>query len=207
MKVIAFNGSPRKGGNCELSLIHMGEILAKENIDFEIIQVGNKSIRGCIACYHCLQTANGKCVQNDEVNTWIDKMTEADGIILASPVYYGGIAGTMKCFLDRAFLAAGNKLHHKVGASIVTARRSGALDTFQQLNAYLNSMEMILPSSDYWNNIHGLDIGEIEQDIEGVEVVEKLARNMAWIMKVIDYSKGYIELPQTGARTMTNFIR
>lgn len=207
MKVIAFNGSPRKGGNCELSLIHMGEIFAKENIDFEIIQVGNQSIRGCIACYHCLQTASGKCIQNDEVNTWIDKMIEADGIILASPVYYGGIAGTMKCFLDRAFLAAGNKLHHKVGASIVTARRSGALDTFQQLNAYLNSMEMILPSSDYWNNIHGLDIGEIKQDVEGLEVVEKLARNMAWIMKVIDYSKGHIEIPKTGARTMTNFIR
>ena len=206
MKVIAFNGSPRTGGNCELSLVHMGEVFAKENMDFEIIQVGNKSIRGCIACYHCLQTASGKCVQNDEVNTWIEKMTEADGIILASPVYYGGIAGTMKCFLDRAFLAAGNKLHHKVGASIVTARRSGALDTFQQLNAYLNSMEMILPSSDYWNNIHGLDIGEISEDIEGIEVIEKLARNMAWIMKVIDYSKGHIQPPKTGARTMTNFI-
>lgn len=134
-------------------------------------------------------------------------MVEADGIILASPVYYGGISGTMKCFLDRAFLAAGHKLHHKVGASIVTARRSGALETFQQLNAYLNTMEMIMPIADYWNNLHGLDIGEINQDIEGIEVIQKLARNMAWIMKVIEASKGKIDPPETKPRTMTNFIR
>ena len=100
-------------------------------------------------------------------------MVEADGIILASPVYYGGISGTMKMlFQIELFLAAGHKLHHKVGASIVTARRSGALETFQQLNAYLNTMEMIMPTADYWNNLHGLDVGEINQDIEGIEVVQ-----------------------------------
>lgn len=207
MKVVAFNGSPRKHGNCEIALNYIGEELNKEHIDFEIVQVGNQPIRGCLACYHCLQTGSGKCVQKDKVNEWIDKMANADGILLASPVYYGGIAGTMKCFLDRAFLAAGSKLHHKVGASIVTARRSGALETFQQLNAYLNTMETIMPTADYWNNIHGLDIGEVNEDIEGIEVMQKLGRNMAWIMKVIEASKGKIDPPISKPRTMTNFIR
>lgn len=207
MKVVAFNGSPRKSGNCELALNFIGEELRREAIDFEIVQVGNQSVHGCIACYNCLQTGSGYCVQKDKVNEWIDKMVEADGILLASPVYYGGIAGTMKCFLDRAFLVAGNKLHHKVGAAIVTARRSGALETFQQLNAYLNTMEMIIPTADYWNNIHGLDIGEVKEDIEGIEVMQKLGRNMAWILKVIEASKGKIDPPTTKQRTMTNFIR
>ena len=207
MKVVAFNGSPRKGGNCEIALKFIGEELTKENIDFEIIQVGNQEVKGCKACYHCLKTASGHCIQQDKANEWIDKMVEADGIILASPVYYGGISGTMKCFLDRAFLAAGHKLHHKVGTSIVTARRSGALETFQQLNAYLNTMEMIMPTADYWNNIHGLDIGEVNEDIEGIEVMQKLGCNMAWIMKVIEASKGKIDPPETKQRTMTNFVR
>lgn len=207
MKVVAFNGSPRKGGNCEIALNYIGEELKKEDVEFEIVQVGNQMVRGCLACYKCLETGSGHCIQKDSVNEWIDKMVQSDGILLASPVYYGGIAGTMKCFLDRAFLAAGNKLHHKVGASIVTARRSGALETFQQLNAYLNTMEMIMPTADYWNNLHGLDVGEINQDIEGIEVVQKLARNMAWIMKVIEASKGEIDPPETKPRTMTNFIR
>ena len=207
MKVTAFNGSPRKGGNCEIALNYIGEELKKEGIEFEIVQVGNQMVRGCLACYKCLETGSGHCIQKDEVNEWIDKMVQSDGILLASPVYYGGIAGTMKCFVDRAFLAAGNKLHHKVGAAIVTARRSGALETFQQLNAYLNTMEMIIPTADYWNNIHGLNIGEVKEDIEGIEVMQKLGRNMAWIMKVIEASKGKIDPPQTGQRTMTNFVR
>lgn len=207
MKVVAFNGSPRKGGNCELALNYIGEELKKEGIEFEIVQVGNQMVRGCLACYKCLEIGSGHCIQKDKVNEWIDKMVQSDGILLASPVYYGGIAGTMKCFLDRAFLAAGNKLHHKVGAAIVTARRSGALETFQQLNAYLNTMEMIMPTADYWNNIHGLNIGEVKEDIEGIEVMQKLGRNMAWIMKVIEASKGKIDPPQTGQRTMTNFVR
>lgn len=207
MKVTAFNGSPRKGGNCEIALNYIGEELKKEGIEFEIVQVGNQMVRGCLACYKCLEAGSGHCIQKDKVNEWIDKMVQSDGILLASPVYYGGIAGTMKCFLDRAFLAAGNKLHHKVGAAIVTARRSGALETFQQLNAYLNTMEMITPTADYWNNIHGLNIGEVKEDIEGIEVMQKLGRNMAWIMKVIEASKGKIDPPQTGQRTMTNFVR
>lgn len=207
MKVVAINGSPRKGGNTEQCLNIIGDELKKDGIELEIVQIGQESIHGCIACYHCLSTGSGYCVQKDKANEWIDKMVEADGIILASPVYYGGIAGTMKCFLDRAFLCSGNKLHHKVGAAITTLRRSGGLETFQQLNAYLNTMEMIMPSSDYWAAVHGLEINEVQKDTEGLEVMAKLGRNMAWIMKVINAAKGTIDPPVTKPRTMTNFIR
>lgn len=206
MKVVAFNGSPRKGGNTEQCLKMIEKELGAQGIEMEIIQVGNQ-VKGCMACYHCLSTGSGHCVQKDAVNEWIDKMVEADGIILASPVYYGGISGGMKCFLDRAFLSAGNQLHHKVGAALVTLRRSGGLETYQQLNAYMNTMEMVIATSDYWQAIHGLDKGEIMQDIEGVEVIQKLGRNMAWLMRVIDAAKGKIDPPQTGQRTMTNFVR
>jgi multimeric flavodoxin WrbA len=207
MKVVAINGSPRSEGNTELCLKVIEKELEKENIALEIIQVGNKQISGCTACYHCLSTGSGHCIIDDEVNQWIDKMTESDGIILASPVYYGGIAGTMKCFLDRVFLAAGPSFHHKVGAALTTLRRSGGLETFQQLNAYMNTMEMVMASSDYWSAVHGLDKGEVQEDTEGIEVVAKLGRNIAWLVKVIEDTKGRIDPPVTAPRTMTNFIR
>ena len=206
MKVVALNGSPRKGGNTETCLKLIEEELNKQGIEMEIIQVGNKP-KPCMACYNCLDTGSGHCIIDDEVNTWIDKMVEADGIILASPVYYGGIAGGMKCFLDRAFLSAGNKLHHKVGAAVVSLRRSGGLETYQQLNAYMNTMEMVIATSDYWQAAHGLNPGEVMQDTEGVEVMQKLGRNMAWLLKLIEYGKGTVDAPATGQRTMTNFIR
>lgn len=206
MKVVAFNGSPRKGGNTEQCLRIVEKELNAQGIEMEIISVGNKA-KGCMACYHCLDTGSGHCVQNDPVNEWIDKMVEADGVILASPVYYGGIAGGMKCFLDRAFLAAGNKLHHKVGAALVTLRRSGGLETYQQLNAYLNTMEMVIATSDYWQAAHGLNPGEVQQDTEGVEVMAKLGRNIAWLVRLIENGKGTVDAPETHPRTMTNFIR
>lgn len=206
MRVVAFNGSPRKDGNTEICLNVIGEELKKNGIELEIVNVGNR-VKGCMACYHCLDTGSGHCVQKDEVNEWIDKMTAANGIILASPVYYGGIAGGMKCFLDRAFLSAGSKLHHKVGAAIVTLRRSGGLETYQQLNAYLNTMEMVIATSDYWQAVHGLNKGEVTDDTEGMEVMAKLGRNMAWLLKLIEYGRGHVDPPETSPRTMTNFIR
>lgn len=206
MKVVAFNGSPRKEGNTEQCLRIVEKELNAGGIELEIIQVGAKA-KPCTACSKCLETGSGHCVQKDEVNDWIDKMVEADGIILASPVYYGGIAGGMKCFLDRAFLAAGNRLHHKVGAALVTLRRSGGLETYQQLNAYLNTMEMVIATSDYWQAAHGLDAGEVLRDTEGVEVMAKLGRNVAWLVNLIHDAKGRIDPPATGQRTMTNFIR
>ena len=206
MKVVALNGSPRKGGNTEVCLKLVEAELNKQGIEMEIIQVGNKP-KPCMACYNCLETGSGHCIIDDEVNTWIDKMVEADGIILASPVYYGGIAGGMKCFLDRAFLSAGSKLHHKVGAAVVTLRRSGGLETYQQLNAYMNTMEMVIATSDYWQAAHGLNPGEVMEDTEGVEVMQKLGRNMAWLLKLIEYGRGTVDAPVTGQRTMTNFVR
>lgn len=206
MKVVAFNGSPRRGGNTEQCLHAVEKELNAQGIEMEIISVGAKA-KPCTACYDCLDTGSGHCIQFDPVNEWIDKMVEADGIILASPVYYGGIAGGMKCFLDRAFLAAGNQLHHKVGAALVTLRRSGGLETYQQLNAYLNTMEMVIATSDYWQAAHGLNPGEVQQDTEGMEVMAKLGRNMAWLLRVIDHAKGEIDPPETKPRTMTNFVR
>lgn len=206
MKVVAFNGSPRKGGNTEQCLKIVEKELLAGGIELEIIQVGAKA-KPCTACNQCLETGSGHCVQKDEVNGWIDKMVEADGIILASPVYYGGIAGGMKCFLDRAFFAAGGSLHHKVGAALVTLRRSGGLETYQQLNAYLNTMEMVIATSDYWQAAHGLDAGEVLLDAEGVEVIARLGRNIAWLVTLIHDAKGRIDPPESKQRTMTNFIR
>lgn len=207
MKILAINGSPRKGGNTAQCLEVVGKAITEAGIDFEVVQPGVK-IHPCVACYGC--NPNGKlgCVQADDAaNEIMQKMVEADGIILASPVYYGGISGNMKCFLDRAFLCAGDQLHHKVGAAICTLRRSGGLETYQQLCAYLNSMEMYIATADYWNAVHGANIGECQQDTEGMEVMAKLGRNIAWITRVIDAAKPQIAPPETHKRTFTNFIR
>lgn len=208
MKVVAINGSPRKGGNCAQSLEVLGKVLAEEGIEFEVLQPGAK-VHPCLACYHCLDNGTLRCVQNDDgVNAIIEKCIEADGIVLASPVYHGGIAGNMKCVLDRLMLAAGcgeNKLHHKVGAALCTLRRSGGMETYQQLLGTMNAMEMILVTSDYWNAVHGADPGEVQEDQEGLDVIEHLGRNIAWLLKAID--KSGLPAPAAHKRTMTNFIR
>lgn len=208
MKVVAINGSPRKGGNCAECLDVLAGVFEKEGIAFEVLQPG-AGVKPCLACYQCLEKGNLRCIQNDDgVNEIIEKCIEADAIILASPVYHGGIAGNMKCVLDRLMLAAGcgqNQLHHKIGAAFVTLRRSGGMETYQQLLGTMNAMEMILVTSDYWNVVHGADPGEVKQDTEGMEVIAKLGRNIAWMLKVID--KAGIAPPETHPRTMTNFIR
>ncbi|WP_373164825.1 flavodoxin family protein [Agathobaculum sp. Marseille-P7918] len=208
MKVVAINGSPRKGGNCAQMLEVLGGVLAKEGIEFEVCQPGAK-VHPCMACYHCLNNNTLRCVQADDgVNEIIEKCIAADAIVLASPVYHGGIAGSMKCVMDRIMLAAccgENQFHHKVGAALCTLRRSGGMETYQQLLGLMDAMEMVLVTSDYWNAVHGADIGECKQDIEGVEVIEKLGRNIAWMLKVID--KAGIAPPETHSRTMFNYIR
>ena len=208
MKVVAINGSPRKGGNCAQMLEVLGGVLAQEGIEFEVCQPSAK-VHPCMACYHCLDHNTLRCVQADDgVNEIIEKCIEADAIVLASPVYHGGIAGSMKCVMDRIMLAAccgENQFHHKVGAALCTLRRSGGMETYQQLLGLMDAMEMVLVTSDYWNAVHGADIGECKQDIEGVEVIEKLGRNIAWMLKVID--KAGIAPPETHHRTMFNYIR
>lgn len=210
MKVIAFNGSPRKEGNTYHSLMAVGAELERENIDFEIIHVGNKAIRGCLACGMCAKNQNERCVMNDEVNEWIQAMKNADGILIGSPVHYSGIAGTMKSFLDRAFYVAtanNGMLRHKVGASVVAVRRSGGIAAFDGLNHYITYAEMIMPGSNYWNVAHGTAPGEVSQDWEGQQIMRVLGKNMAWLLKVLAAGKSQVEAIPAEAKTFTNFIR
>jgi multimeric flavodoxin WrbA len=209
MNVIAINGSPHKDGNCYHALAKVGERLGKEGIGFEIVQIGDKAMHGCIGCGSCGKT--GKCVFGDDpVNETVDRMAEADGIVLASPVYYSGVAGAMKCFLDRAFYVSGAKggvFRHKVGAALVAVRRSGGSSTLDCLNHYLSYSEMVLATSSYWNIVHGMQKGEMEKDAEGVQIVETLALNLAWVLKMREATKGSIPEPGKAQKVMTNFIR
>ncbi|MDR2065084.1 MAG: flavodoxin family protein [Prevotellaceae bacterium] len=209
MKVVAIQGSPRKNGNTFFALTLIKNIIVEEGIDFEIIDIGGRHIRGCTACGKCYENRNGKCViTNDAVNSAVVKMKDADGIIIASPVYYSGIAGTMKCFLDRAFYVAevnGGWFRHKVGASVVAVRRTGGSMTFNSLNHYLNIAEMLIPASNYWNVIHGLEPGDASKDEEGIQIMQMLAKNMAWMLKMREHAKDM--KPKQAEKIFTNFIR
>lgn len=211
MKVIAFNGSPRADGNTKASLDIMGEVFKEQGIDLEIIHIGNRKIRGCIGCMWCVKAQNERCVIDDDVtNDYIQRMKEADGIILSSPVYYAGVAGTMKSFLDRAFFVIGvngNFLRHKVGTSLAAVRRSGGIPTIDGLDRYINYSEMFVPTSNYWNVAHGLKPGEMTEDGEGVQIIRVLAKNMAWLMKAVELGKESLPLPEAERKVMTNFIR
>ena len=162
-----------------------------------------------MACYNCLDTGSLRCVMKDDgVNDIIAACCEADGIQLASPVYHAGIAGSMKCVLDRMMLAAGcgvNQFHHKVGGALCTLRRSGGSETYHQLLATMDCMEMVLVTADYWGVAHGAEPGEVMGDTEGLDVAAQLGRNMAWMVKVLAESK--VPVPERGHRAMTNFIR
>lgn len=211
MKVVAINGSPHKKGNTYHALMGVGKELMENDIDFEIIHIGNKAVRGCMACGGCSRNKDEKCViTTDSLNEWVQKMKDADGIILGSPVYYAGIPGTMKSFLDRAFYVSGsngNLFRHKVGAAVVAVRRTGGSSTFDSLNHYLNYSEMILATSNYWNITHGLSSGEVLQDTEGVQIMEVLGRNMAWILKMREQTKDSVPAPEKTSKVYTNFIR
>jgi multimeric flavodoxin WrbA len=211
MKVVAFNGSPRKEGNTWHALRLVTAELEAAGIETEIVTVGDKPVRGCIACGMCAKNKDEKCVlPGDEVNAWIQKMKGADGILFGSPVHYAGMSGAMKSFLDRAFYVAGMNgglFRHKVGAALVAVRRSGGLPAFEQLNTYLLYAEMLLPTSNYWNVIHGRMPGEVEQDAEGVQIMRVLGKNMAWLLKLVEHGKGAVPAPAAEKKVMTNFVR
>lgn len=211
MKVVAFNGSPRANGNTREAIGIMAEELEKAGIEVEVVQVGNKKIRGCLGCMWCVKAQNERCViAEDEVNDYIQKMKGADGIILSSPVYYAGVAGTMKAFLDRAFFVVGvngNFLRHRVGTSLAAVRRSGGIPTIDNLDRYINYSEMFVPTSNYWNVAHGLKPGEVAQDDEGVQIIRVLGKNMAWLMKAVELGKKEMPLPEPERKKFTNFIR
>lgn len=211
MKVVAINGSPNKEGNTYHALKMVADQLEKEDIQVEIMNIGKKPISGCIGCNKCFKNKNEECIlPGDNVNEWIQKMKKADGIILGSPVHYSAISGSMKSFLDRAFYVSGandNMFRHKVGASVVAVRRSGGMPAFTQLNNYINYSEMIIPTSNYWNVIHGASPGEVLRDEEGVQIMNVLGKNMAWLMKLVENGKGVVKNPISEKKILTNFIR
>lgn len=210
MKVIALNGSPKAHGNTFHSIKIVTDELEKEGIATEIIHV-NKVNTGCIGCGQCYTNRDEKCIQKgDLVNEWIQKMKEADGIILGSPVHFTGICANFKCFLDRAFYvssANGNLFRHKVGAALVAVRRSGGVTTFEQLNNYLNYSEILMPTSNYWNVIHGATPEEALRDEEGVQTMRILGKNMAWALKLVENGKDKVTAPEREPKIKMNFIR
>lgn len=205
MKVLLLNGSPRANGNTAFALNQMAEVFAEQGIETEILQIGSKAIRGCVACGSCYKT--GKCAIDDFVNEAAPKFEEADGIVVGSPVYYASANATLIAFLDRLFYSTHFDKRMKVGASVVCARRGGCSATFDELNKYFTISGMPIASSHYWNSIHGAKAGEAEQDAEGTITVRNLARNMSFLMKSIALGKETYGLPDQEPRIATNFIR
>lgn len=205
MKVLMVNGSPRVGGNTAVALREMEKIFAAEGVESETIQIGNKDIRGCIACGTCFE--KGKCVFDDIVNETQSKFEACDGLVIASPVYYASANGTLISFLDRLFYSAPFDKSMKVGASVVVARRGGLSATFDELNKYFMISNMPVASSQYWNSVHGREQGEAAQDGEGLQTMRTLARNMTFLMRSIALGKEKYGLPEKEPFERTNFIR
>ena len=205
MKVLILNGRPRVGGNTTTAINEMVKVFDAEGVETEVIQVGNKDIRGCIACARCNET--GKCVFNDEVNEIAAKLEESDGLVLASPVYYASANATLVALLDRLFYSNHSDKTMKVGASVAVARRGGCTATVDMLNKYFGIVGMPIASSQYWNIAHGRAAGEAEQDLEGMQTMRTLAHNMTFLMKSIALGKEQFGLPEKEAGTHTNFIR
>ncbi len=187
MKVVAFNGSPRKEGNTSILIdLVLGE-LAREGIETEVVQIGGKQIRGCIACFKCLENQNKRCaVDNDMVNECIEKMLEADGILLGSPVYFTDVTAEMKALIDRAGMVGatnGYMYARKVGAAVAAVRRAGSVHTLDTMNHLFTYHQMIVPGSTYWNLGVGMMPGDVNQDEEGVKTMQTLGQNMAWLLK------------------------
>lgn len=187
MKVVAFNGSPRKDGNTVALINHVFKALNAEGIETELVQVGGHLIRGCTACYQCFEKKDGHCaVKGDILNDCLDKMRAADGIILASPTYFADVTAEMKALIDRAgmtSIANGRFFRRKAGAAVVAVRRGGAIHVFDTLNHFFLIGEMIVPGSCYWNRGTGREKGEVENDEEGIRTMRVLGENMAWLMK------------------------
>ena len=204
-KVLIINGSSRVGGNTSIALNEMVKVFEAEGVEAEVVQIGNKDIRGCIACASCKK--NGKCVFDDVVNELAPKFEEADGLVVASPVYFASANATLIACLDRLFYSTGFDKTMKVGASVVVARRGGLSATFDELNKYFTISGMPVASSQYWNSVHGREKGQAEQDAEGLQTMRTLARNMTFLMKSIALGKEKYGLPEKEEWQPTHFIR
>ena len=205
MKVLLINGSPKVKGNTAFALEQMAEVFAAEGIETELIHVGSQQIRGCTGCGACYK--NGKCVFDDLVNEVAEKLKEANGIIVGSPVYYASPNGTLISFLDRLFYSAHCDLRMKVGASVVVARRGGCSAAKDVLDKYFTISQMPVASSCYWNMIHGAKPGEAAQDPEGIRTVRTLAKNVSFLIRAIAAEKAEKGLPEPEPKAFTNFIR
>lgn len=205
MKVLLINGSPRVGGNTSIALGEMEKIFQQGGIQVETVQVGNKAIRGCVACLSCME--NGKCVFDDLVNETAPKFAEADGLVIASPVYYASANGTLISFIDRLFYSTPFDKTMKVGAAVAVARRGGVSATYDELNKYFAISGMPIATGQYWNAVYGREKGEAAQDEEGMQTMRTLARNMVFLMKSIALGKEQYGVPQREPFQRTNFIR
>ena len=205
MKVLIINGSPRKNGNTSLAVSEIVKTLEAEGVEAEVCQIGSRDIRGCIACGKCGEL--GKCVFNDDVNELAAEFEAADGLIVASPVYYASANATLIACLDRLFFSTHFDKTMKVGASVVVARRGGCSATFDELNKYFTICGMPVASSTYWNSVHGREQGQAAFDAEGLQTMRNLAKNMAFLMKSIALGKEKYGLPEKEAWQPTHFIR
>ena len=204
MKVLILNGSPRLGGNTSIAVDEMVKVFEEEGVETEVVQIGNKDIRGCIACGSCAE--KGKCVFDDAVNEIAPKFEEADGLVVASPVYYASPNATLIACLDRLFYSTSFDKTMKVGASVAVARRGGCSASFDVLNKYFTISNMPVASSQYWNSVHGRSAGEARKDLEGLQTMRVLARNMSFLMKSIALGKEKFGLPKTEEHQWTHFI-
>ena len=205
LKVLILNGSPRKDGNTSIAIKEMEKVFEQNDVEVDTVVVGNKNIRGCMACGACGKL--GKCVYDDAVNEIAEKFKEADGLIVASPVYYASANATLIACLDRLFYSTKFDKAMKVGASLVCARRGGCSATFDELNKYFTISNMPIASSQYWNSIHGRTEGQADMDEEGKQTMRTLARNMTFLMKSIELGKEKYGLPKMEDKIMTNFIK
>ena len=205
MKVLILNGSPRADGNTTIAVNEMVKVFETEGIETQIMQIGSQAIRGCIACGSCAK--NGKCVFDDAVNEAAQIFEKADGLVVASPVYYASANATLIACLDRLFYSTGFDKTMKVGASVAVARRGGCSATFDELNKYFTISGMPVASSQYWNSVHGRLKGEAKQDLEGLQTMRTLARNMSFLMKSIALGREKYGLPEKEAWQATHFIR
>ena len=204
-KVLMINGSPRKNGNIALAFSEMEKVFDELGVEYENVLLGTSVVRGCIACESCRKT--GRCVFDDKVNELAAKFEAADGLVIGSPVYYGSANGTLMSALQRMFYSSHFDKSLKVGASVVSARRSGCTATFDELNKFFTLSNMPVATSQYWNNIYGWDPGEGCVDAEGCQVMRVLARNMVFLMQSIALGKEELGLPKTENRVWTNFTR
>ena len=206
MKVLLINGSPRANGNTSIALNEMIKVFEAEGVETKLFHVGNKNVRGCVSCLNCFK--KDRCVFDDIVNEVRPIFMEADGVIVATPVYYGSPNGTLISFLDRLFYSTFTKdKTMKVGAGVVVCRRGGASSTFDVLNKYFTNCGMPIVASQYWNSVHGLEKGEATQDGEGLQTMRTLARNMTFLMKSIALGKEQFGLPEKEPWIPTHFIR